>query len=116
MTLSAQAKPAHGETLTDEQQDLLARAGECSGAELIRRLFWMRFPGRSYRWWASRHGFSYSLTKAVIAQKRPDLGTSPKARAVRAALANDLGLPEWMLFSDVANHAPSVPQGNGGGN
>lgn len=111
MTAPAQEKPA----LTAEQRELLAKVGECWGAEFIRRLFWLRLPGKSYRQWAADHGFSYSMVKAVVSGCRPDLNTAPKARAVRAALAEDLGLPEEVLFGGVVGvHAYSVAQDGDG--
>lgn len=91
--------PAQGkEELTQAQRELLLRAGECSGTELIQRLLKLRFPRfTTYEFWAKRHGFRLGTVKAVFAGHRCE---GPTARMVREALCRDLGLPEAVLFQD----------------
>lgn len=99
MDCTTQAKPG---ALSEAQLNLLGRVGDCQGPELIRRLFTTVFPGQSYKGWAGRRGHGYSLVKKVVAGDRAD---GPKARRVRQDLAEDLGLPEAVLFGAMSEAA-----------
>jgi hypothetical protein len=93
MTATAQEQSS----LSLTQHGVLRAIGECSGAERIRRLFGLFFPGSTYEKWAKQKGFALPTVKAAFSYQRV---SGAKVDEIRERFAKDCGLPLDLVFID----------------